>query len=139
VGGFLVFGALVAPTAFQVLPRELAGRMVSPILETLHFYAAAAGIALAFLAQGLGRSILLRVLPLALAGLCLYSQFGVTPLIAEAREQAFSPRGNSEALLLWGKLHQRSMMLFITAGIGGLVLLVLHARADTRSTHPPST
>lgn len=138
VGGFALFGALVAPTAFQILPRELAGRMVSPILETLHLYAAAAGVALAVLAHGLGRSWLLRVLPLALAGICLYSQFGVTPRIAEARDLAFSPQGNSDALVLWGQLHARSMTLFTTVGLGGLILLILHARADALSSRPPA-
>lgn len=133
VGGFALFAGLVAPTAFQVLPRELAGRIVSPILEALHLYAAAAGIALAALAQGLGRSKLLRVLPLVLAGVCLYSQFGVTPHITEARELAFSPQGNSEALLTWGKLHRQSMVLFTSAGVGALILLVLHTWEDARS------
>ena len=134
LGGFALFAGLLAPTAFQILPRELAGRIVSPILEALHLYAAAAGIALAALAQGLGRSKLLRVLPLALTGVCLYSQFGVTPHITEARDLAFSPQGNPDALMSWGKLHARSMGLFTVAGLGALVLLVLHARADVLSS-----
>lgn len=137
VGGFGLFATMVAPTAFEVLPRELAGRMVSPILEALHLYGAAAGVALSLLARGLDRSKLLRVLPLALTGVCLYSQFGVTPRIAEAHVLAFSPEGDPEALLLWGQLHARSMMLFTTAGLGGLLLLILHARADAIAEHPP--
>lgn len=133
VGGFSLFAALVAPTAFRVLPQELAGRMVSPILEALHIYATGAGLALAALAQGLGRSLLLRVLPLALAGVCLYSQFGLTPRIAEIHDLAFAPEGNPAALLEWGELHSLSMTLFTAAWAGGLLLLVLHARADTPS------
>ena len=133
VGGFALFAGMVAPTAFQVLPRELAGRIVSPILEALHLYAAAAGVVLAVLAHKLGRSKLLRVLPLILACVCLYSQFGVTPRINEARDLAFSPQGNPEALIAWGKLHARSMRLFTAAGLGGLLLLLLHARAEARS------
>ena len=133
VGGFSLFAALVAPTAFRVLPQELAGRMVSPILEALHIYATGAGLALAALAQGLGRSLLLRVLPLALAGVCLYSQFGLTPRIAEIHDLAFAPEGNPTALVLWGELHSLSMTLFTVIWVGGLLLVALHARADTPS------
>ena len=136
VGGFSLFAALVAPTAFQVLPQELAGRMVSPILEALHIYAAGAGLALAALAQGLGRSPLLRVLPLALAGVCLYSQFGVTSRIAEVHDLAFAPEGNPAALVLWGELHSLSMTLFTVVWAGALLLVVLHARADTPAKQP---
>lgn len=136
VGSFSLFAALVAPTAFRVLPQELAGRMVSPILEALHIYATGAGVALAALAQGLGRSLLLRVLPLALAGVCLYSQFGLTSRIAEIHDLAFAPEGNPTALVEWGELHAFSMTLFTAVWAGGLLLVGLHAHADTPLRQP---
>ena len=65
IGAWLLFGAVVAPTAFRVLPStEVAGSLVGPVLEALHLYGAAAGALLALVTVALGRGPLLIVLPL---------------------------------------------------------------------------
>jgi hypothetical protein len=130
VGAWLLFGAVVAPTAFALLPTSEAGALVGPVLSTLHLYGAAAGGALAALAWALGRGWLRGLLPLAMALACLYSQFGVSPEIDEIRELAFGPEGNLEAAGRFTRLHRRSTGIFVGVGIAGLVLLGLHANSD---------
>jgi hypothetical protein len=100
------------------------------VLSTLHFYGAAAGVSLAALAWALGRGWLRGLLPLAMALACLYSQFGVSPEIAEIRELAFGPEGNPEAAGRFTRLHELSTGIFVAVGIASLVLLGLHARSD---------
>ena len=46
IGAWLLFGGVVAPTAFRTLPStEVAGLLIGPVLTWLHLYGAAAGIA----------------------------------------------------------------------------------------------
>lgn len=130
IGSWLLFGAVLAPTAFTVLPSSQAGTLIGPVLTTLHFYGAAAGVALAALSWALGRGWLRGALPLAMAFACLYSQFGVSPEIAEIRELTFGPEGGSEAAARFTALHQLSTHIFVAVGVAGLVLLGLHARSD---------
>jgi hypothetical protein len=133
VGAWVLFGAVIAPTAFRVLPStQVAGELVGPVIAVLHLYGAAAGIALALLAWALGRGRLLRVLPLLLAALCLYSHFGVSARISEIRDRAFGAEGSSEAAARFGALHERSLHLFIAVGAGALLLVGMHAWADSR-------
>jgi hypothetical protein len=105
------------------------------VLSTLHLYGAVAGVALAALAWLLDRSWLHCLLPLAMAVACLYSQFGVSPEIAEIRELAFGPGGNPEAAGRFTRLHQLSIGIFVAVGIGSLGLLLLHARSDALASH----
>ena len=53
-GSYLFFGAVIAPTAFAVLPSiELAGKLIGPVLTKLHLYGALAGIALALVSKSI--------------------------------------------------------------------------------------
>ena len=131
IGAWLLFGLVVAPISFSGLPStELAGMVVGPVLTALHLYGAVAGLALGLIAAALGRGSVMLALPLVMAALCLYSHFGLTAQISELREIAFGPTGNTEAAVLWGQLHRSSVTLFIAIGIGALVLLGLHVRAE---------
>lgn len=137
LGAWLLFGFGVSTTAFRVLPStDLAGRVVGPILSGLNVYGVVAGIALAPIAAGLGRGRTLWVFPLVLAGLCLYSEFVVTPGIREVRDGAFGPAGSLEASERFASLHRQSLFLFTGVGLGALALLVLHARDDVRGQNP---
>ncbi len=132
VGAWLLFGLVVAPVAFRALPGPgNAGRLVSPILTALHLYGAGAGIALALLAWALRRGAPLVALPLLMSGLCLVSQFGVTPQIAEIRELVFGSGGDVETAARFGRLHRISMALFSVVGFGALALIGLHAHAES--------
>jgi hypothetical protein len=133
-GSYLLFGAVVAPTAFAVLPSaQLAGDLVGPVLMKLHLYGAFAGIALALVSRALGRGALLVALPIALSALCLYSHFGLSAELNEIRDHAFGPDGSAEIATRFNALHRISLALFI--GVGGAVtaLIGLHARADSRA------
>lgn len=134
VGAWVLFGAVVAPVAFRVLPSTgLAGTLVGPVLACLHLYGAAAGVALAGLALGLRRGTTCVVLPLAMSAACLFSHFGVTASIDEIRDLAFGPDGTPEIAARFRRLHQISVTLYLGVGLGALALVGLHARADARA------
>lgn len=138
LGAWLLFGFGVSTTAFRVLPStDLAGKVVGPILSGLNIYGAVAGIALAPIAAALGRRRALWLTPLALAGLCLYSELVVTPGIREVRNGAFGAAGSVEASERFASLHRQSLALFTGVGLGALALLVLHAWEDVRGKNPP--
>ena len=133
----MLFAFGVTTTAFRVLPStEMAGKMVGPILSGLNLYGIAAGVTLAGLAAAMGRRRLLWLTPLVLAGLCLYSEFVITPGIQAVREGAFGPDGSVEASERFASLHRQSLRVFTVVGLGAIVLLVLHAREDTHGENP---
>jgi hypothetical protein len=133
-GSYLVFGAVIAPTAFAVLPSlELAGKLIAPVLTKLHLYGAFAGVALALISRPLGRGPLLVAGPIALSALCLYSHFGVSSQLAEIRELSFGPDGSAEVAARFAALHRISLAIFVGVGIAVTALIGFHARADTRT------
>jgi hypothetical protein len=131
VGSWGLFGMVVAPTAFRVLPStEIAGTLVGPILTSLHLYGIAAGIGLGALGALLQRGPLRIALPLLLAAACAYSQFGVSAQIAEIRDGAFGPGGSVGDAARWNTLHQLSIGIYLVVSAGALVLAGLHAASD---------
>ncbi len=134
VGAWLLFGLVVAPVVFRELPGPgAAGRLVGPVLTALHLYGAGAGVALALLAWALRRGALLAALPLLMSRLCLVSQFGVTPQIAEIRDLVFGSGGDVETAESFGRLHNLSLAIFSVVGFGALALIGLHAHAESRT------
>ena len=94
LGGILFFGAVLAPVLFSTLPqRELAGAVVTRALGALHWIGIVAGIV--FLAASLAHSLLTtgavepldwrHLLIVAMLGLTLASQFGVSPKMRALR------------------------------------------------------
>jgi hypothetical protein len=133
VGSWALFGLVVAPTAFRILPStQIAGQLVGPVLTALHLYGGLAGVALALLARGLGRRPLLVALPLLMGALCLASHFGISLPLDEIRELAFGPTGNSDAAGRFNRLHQVSVGVFMAVGLMAVALTALHAGADAR-------
>lgn len=138
IGGWLLFGAVVAPTAFRVLPTtEVAGQLVGPVLTALHLYGAAAGIALAILARALGRPLPLVAVPLAMSAACFYSHFGISAEMDEIRGLAFGPAGSAEIAGRFNQLHRLSVGIFIAVGLAAIALLVLYAREEGRGAPDP--
>jgi hypothetical protein len=134
VGSWACFGLVVAPAAFSVLPTsELAGKLVGPVLGTLHLYGLAAGLALAALARVMGRSRILVIAPLILTGMCAFSHFWVSAELAEIRPLAFGPGGSVEIATRYGALHRLSLGIYLVISAATLALVFLHARADTRA------
>jgi hypothetical protein len=133
IGSWACFGLVVAPIAFQRLPStEVAGHLIGPVLSALHGYGAVAGNALALLAWRMDRGRLRVALPLLMAAACVYTQFGVSPEIAEIRDRVFGPEGTEALAARWTELHRRSVAIFLSVSAASLWLLVLHARSDAR-------
>jgi hypothetical protein len=133
-GSYLLFGAVIAPTAFAVLPSiELAGKLIGPVLTKLHIYGAFAGIALALVSKPLGRSPLMVTAPIALSALCLYSHFGVSAQLAEIGNLSFGPDGSAETAARFAALHRISLAIFIGVGIAVTALIGFQARADAQT------
>jgi hypothetical protein len=131
IGSWAFFALVIARLAFRVLPSpEVAGHLVGPLLDALHWYGAAAGLVLAMLAGALRRGRLLVALPLVLSLACLTSQLGVTSRMHAIRELAFGPGGNVEAAAEYRRLHGVSMAIFTAVLIGAIALVPLHARRD---------
>jgi len=140
LGSWALFGLVVAPTAFRVLPSaELAGSLVGPVLTALHLYGGTAGVALACLSWALGRPAWLSGLPLGLAALCLYSHFGISAELASLRPLAFGEQGSLAVATRFGQLHRASVAIFVAVGCALVVLVVLHARSDSSPLRGDST
>jgi hypothetical protein len=132
-GAYLLFGAVVAPTAFAVLPStQWVGQLVAPVITKLHLYGAVAGIALAPIAKALGRSRLLIAAPIALSALCAYSHFGVSAELAEIRGLSFGAGATPELAERFSELHRLSLAIFVGVGLAVTALIGLHAHADAR-------
>jgi len=138
IGSWALFALVIARLAFRVLPSpEAAGHLVRPVLNVLHWYGAAAGLALAALAVVLRRGRLLFALPLVLAMACLTTQLGVTPRLEAIHDLAFGPGGNVEAAAEYRRLHGVSMAIFTAVLLGAIALVPLHARLDGSKTDRP--
>lgn len=134
VGAWALFGLVIAPTAFRVLPSaEIAGALVGPVLTALHLYGAVAGAGLALLAAVLRRGRLRVLLPLLMMAACLYSQFGVTAEISEIHAAVFGPEGSEMLAARFNSLHRLSMGIYLSVSAATLWLLVLHAISDSRA------
>jgi hypothetical protein len=133
IGSWLFFALVVARTAFRVLPStELGGRVVAPALEALHLYGVVAGVLVAGVAWSLQRARACIVLPLVLAGLCIYSQAVVTGEMETLRPRVFGAQGDELSAARYRALHGRSMAIFSAVALGAIALTYLHARADAR-------
>jgi hypothetical protein len=134
IGAWLCFGLVIAPTAFRVLPSlAVAGQLIGPVLDALHWYGALAGALLAVLAWRLDRGPGLVLLSLAASALCALSQLVITPRIEGIRPLAFGPQGSAEIAAQFHHLHQLSVLIFCVVGLTTLILLAGHVSADLRS------
>jgi hypothetical protein len=134
VGAWAFFGLVVAPTAFRILPSTaLAGTLVGPVLTALNLYGIGASLLVAALARPLDRGALCRWLPLLMALAILYSQFGVSPEIAEIRDAAFGPEGSELGAARFNHLHRVSMGIYLGVGLAAVWLVGLHSHADEAS------
>jgi len=132
VGAWACFALLVAPVAFRVLPSaELAGKLVGPVLGSLHYAGAVAAVLVAAAGAWLERGRLLVALPLVLGAGSLVNEWVVTARITALRPLAFGAGGNPEAAAAFYRLHQVSMLVFGAVLLGAIALVVLHARRDT--------
>jgi hypothetical protein len=137
VGSWALFALVIARLAFRVLPSpEIAGHLVAPVLEVLHWYGVAAGLALAAIALALRRGRVLVAVPLVLTAGCLATQLGVTPRMEALHDLAFGPGGSVGAAAQYRHLHGASMAIFSAVLSGAIALVVLHVRRDPPDPGP---
>jgi len=143
VGG-IIFFAIVAPTAFHVLPsRLLAGTLVGNLLTKLHWIAVVSGIvflisSLAYNRLTLGATHVFAIRHLLLClmlGLTLLSQFWITPRMVTLRAQVASfdtaATPDDSARIQFDALHVWSTRLEVTVLLTGLLVVFLAASAFT--------
>lgn len=137
-GAMALFALVIAPTAFQVLPSQAAaGALVSPVLAALHNYGIGAGVALSGLAAVTRRGWPLIVAPLALAAICAFSEYWVTPAISEVQPRSFGVNHEVAAAERFSDLHQISRYLFGIVEFGVLGLILAFARPNRADTLQP--
>ena len=137
IGGILFFVLVMARTLFAVLPRHLAGSVVNPTLNQLHWIGIVSGIV--FLASSLAYSRITagefhlfaasHVLVVLMLILTCISQFAVTPQMAPLRAQMATQdsatpglQSQFDALHAWSTRLEGGVLLL------GLVLVYLTAR-----------
>lgn len=144
IGG-IVFFAIMAPTAFHLLPsRLLAGTLVGNLLAKLHWMAVVSGIVFLLtsllysrITDGTAHLFALRHLLICLMlVLTLVSQFWITPRMVALRAQVSSfdtaATLNTPARIQFDALHVWSTRVEITVLLLGLVALFLTANALTQ-------
>ena len=132
LGAWAFFAFVVSRIAFQILPGELAGNLVGALLTILHFGGAAAALVAAGAAVSLGRRGWLLALPVALALICLFNELWIRPEIASLRPSAIGEVSTAEIAARFRWLHRLSIGLFLSVWFAVLVLVVGHARCDSR-------
>lgn len=133
-GGLWAIGYIAAPTLFaQLADRMLAGTLAGRMFTVVAWVGiACAGYLITYLLVGRGWSafrsaafwIVVAMLLLTLAG-----HFGIQPLLAEMREEAF-PRQVMETVLRdrFATWHGISSGLYLMESLLGVALVLLHGR-----------
>ena len=137
IGGILFFVLVMTRTLFTILPKHVAGSVVSPALHQLHWIGILAG--LVFLGSSLAYSRIVtgefhpfsvsNVLVVLMLALTCMSQFGVTPQMTPLRAQMTSLDSVPAALQAqFDTLHAWSTRLEGGVLVLGLVLVYLTAK-----------
>ena len=140
IGGLILF-ALLAPTAFHVLPtRHLAGDIVGAMLGKLHWMGIVSGVVFLFssllhsrFTNGTAHIFAARhVLIVVMLSLTLISQFGIIPrmdtLRASLGEINAAPADNPDRVQ-FDLLHTWSTRVEVVVLLLGLVVVYMAARA----------
>ncbi len=145
LGGMLVIGAVVAPSAFDILPQQqiagrlLAGALVGDVLHRFQLvaYAAAAVLFVSLVAMkligprpasfGLRAAIIGAMLMIA-----VFSGVWVTGRINRVQQEIGAPASSlpvdDPRRVEFGRLHGLSTTLMLVNVVGGLVLLFWQAK-----------
>jgi uncharacterized membrane protein len=139
IGG-IVFFAIMAPTAFHVLPtRLLAGTLVGNLLTKLHWIAIVSGViyllsslAYSLITDGETQVFAMRhMLICGMLALTLISQFWITPRMLALRAQVanFDTAStlNDSARVQFDALHVWSTRVEITVLLLGLIVVYMTA------------
>lgn len=122
LGSMLLFVALVAPTVFQVLDPEPAGKFLRALFPRLYTWITILGLTTGIVLSW--SSTLGALLLFAVAAGAAYSNWTLTPQINLARDR--SKAGDHTAKARFDKLHGRSTRIYgvqLIVLIGVLILL----------------
>lgn len=144
IGG-IVFFAILAPTAFHVLPtRLLAGTLVGNLLSKVHWIAIVSAVvylmsslAYSYITDGTAHVFAMRhVLICGMLAITLVSQFWITPRMLALRAQVanFDSAAtlNDAARVQFDALHVWSTRLEVTVLLLGLVVVYMTASVFSR-------
>lgn len=134
IGGMWVIGYVAAPTLFATLgDRQLAGLVAGKLFAVMGWIGLGCGAyLLAFLLIRLGGGAFRRAafwLTLVILALTVASQFGIQPLMAQLKAEAW-PREVMETVLRdrFAAWHGISSILYLVQSILGLWLVVSASR-----------
>ena len=128
LGSWGLFAFVIAPTAFQVLPGPgAAAQLVGPVLASLHHLGIIAGAGVALANVTLRRPWPLWAAPIALAVLCVVTEYGITAAIHDVQPSATGPEYDLDAARRFGQLHQASRAVFGTVLLGVAAVMVAQA------------
>jgi len=139
VGGVIFFSLVAAPTLFQSLPREVAGRATSVIFPRYYLVGGiAAGVALltaaaiGLTAGRFSRALVVEIVLIALmGGMTIFAGQVILPEAQRIRMTLPSIEGSPEhpaAQARWAVLHRRSVGLNGAVLVLGLATLWIVAR-----------
>ncbi len=145
IGGIIFFAFVLAPTVFSVLPtRELAGNVVNPSLNKLHWMGLFSGVVFLIFSLLYNQLLYAQMRAFSAAHLLLaimlvltaVSQFGVTPRMAALRSDMGvidNIRHDDPRRIEFNRLHEWSTRLEGGVFFCGLGLVALTARRFGRS------
>lgn len=141
VGSTIFLTFFVAPDVFRLLPtRDLAGAIVGLSLTRLHLLGMAAAFIFLVCHIGLLKrpDALVRPAALLVLGMVILtaaSQYGVTPRLADLRQQMVAEHGSVDATpkeshlrISFGRLHAVSATLEMAILLLGLIVLFIFVR-----------
>jgi len=127
IGAIVFFSFAVAPTVFQVLPREQAGNLTSAVFPIYYAMGSGCGVVLLLSCLWLRRSATSRrlwgvnaVLVAVMLAVNVYTATVVQPRAAELRPQLHVADPPASAKEEFARLHQLAVALNVAVLLGGL-------------------
>lgn len=142
LGASLLTAAVVAPSAFAVLPsRALAGALVGRVLPVLFLSGAAVGALAAVAARRArrlrGTSALAAPAAVVMVAGCLVAQLGIAPRIERLRADAGAPIDSlartDARRVAFGRLHGASVLALGVSMLAGAAALAAGVRGAAAS------
>lgn len=139
IGAWGFFAFVVSRIAFQVLPGDVAGNLAGVLLRVLHLGGAAAALAAAAALIGLGRRGVIVAVPVALALICLGSEWLLSPEVAALRPSTLGSANTEETQTRFRLLHGISLGLFMAVHLASVALLARVAWLEARDREPAAS
>ena len=117
LGAMVFFSAVIAPTTFQALPEDMAGRFLRSIFPKYFLINGLAALVAGVLTFVATSDLLLAAILMAAGSALLWCRFVAIPVINEARDQSLA--GDVAAKVRFNRWHR------VTVLINSVEMLVL--------------